>query len=81
MTSSQPPARPPSKNAGQMSEARKAAISNELSSLDLGMLASLNSKGASTDRVLRDGNVNMQLMNDAAASNNGAGKGKNGRRK
>ncbi|MBK6512781.1 MAG: AgmX/PglI C-terminal domain-containing protein [Polyangiaceae bacterium] len=63
---------------GAMSEARKTAISNELASLDLGMLSALNSRGVSTDNVLRDGNVSMQLMNDAAASNYGAGKGKIG---
>lgn len=63
---------------GQMNEARKAAISNELASLDLGMLSALNSRGVSTDNVLRDGNVSMQLMNEAAASNYGAGKGKIG---
>jgi len=68
----------PTKAPGQMSEARKTAISNELSSLDLGMLSALNSRGVSTDNVLRDGNVNMQLMNEAAASNYGAGKGKIG---
>lgn len=63
---------------GQMSEARKTAISNELSSLDMGMLSSLNSRGVSTDNVLRDGNVNMDLMNNMAASNAGAGRGKIG---
>lgn len=65
-------------NVGNAAEIRKANITNQLETMELGMLAALNSRGESTDRVLRDSSLKMELLGDSAASNAGVGKGKPG---
>jgi hypothetical protein len=65
------------KSGGQqskVSDTRAAQISSELSSLDVAMLATLNSNGASTDRVLTNSEMATSLLDDAAASNAAAGR-------
>ena len=62
----------------KMSDARAAAISNELSQLDVAMLATLNASGASTDRVLSNSEMAASLLDDAAASNAAAGRTSSG---
>jgi hypothetical protein len=61
--------------AGGISEARAQQISNELASLDVAMLATLNSQGASTDRVLSGSDVPFDQLNKAAADGASAGRG------
>ncbi len=65
----------PAKNAGSISDARASQISNDLAALDIQMFGALNSQGVSTDRVLNSGDVPLSLLNDAANSSAGAGKG------
>lgn len=58
---------------GNVSDAKAAAISNELNQLNVEMLAALNASGSSTDRVLQGGDVPTGLLDNAAASNQGVG--------
>lgn len=58
---------------GSVNDAKAAAISNELNSLNVEMLAALNASGSSTDRVLSGGDVPTGLLDNAAASNQGIG--------
>lgn len=60
---------------GNISDAKAAQISNELAALDVAMLGALNNQGASTDRVLSNGDVPFDLLNKAAADGAAAGKG------
>ena len=60
---------------GSISEARAQQISNELASMDVAMLATINSQGASTDRVLTQGEVPFDQLNKAAADGSSAGRG------
>jgi hypothetical protein len=60
---------------GRVSDARASQISNELSQLDVAMIGALNSGGQSTDRVLGSSDVPLGLLDQAAASGAGAGKG------
>jgi hypothetical protein len=60
---------------GSLSDARAAAISNELNQLDMAMLGALNSKGGSTSAVLSGGDVPTGLLDGAAASGSGVGHG------
>ncbi len=62
----------------KMSDASKAALSNEMNQLDVAMLATLNASGSSTDRVLTDSNMATSLLDDAASSNAAAGRSSNG---
>jgi hypothetical protein len=63
----------PGKSGGNVSDARAAAISNELAQLDVAMLGALNSNGNATSAVLSGSDVPTSLLNDAAASGAGAG--------
>jgi len=58
----------------KVNDTRAAQISNELNQLDVAMLATLNSNGASTDRVLTNSEMATSLLDDAAASNAAAGR-------
>jgi hypothetical protein len=61
---------------GSISDARAAAISNELNQLDMAMLGALSGRGSSTDNVLNaGGDLPLNLLNGAAASGSGAGRG------
>jgi hypothetical protein len=60
---------------GSVSDARAAAISNELNQLDMQMLGALNSTGGSTNSVLSSGDVPTGLLDGAAASGSGVGRG------
>jgi hypothetical protein len=71
-------AKAPSGSSGaKMSDAKAAQIANELASLDVAMLSTLNSNGASTDRVLSGSEMPLNLLDEAAASNAAAGRGGN----
>ncbi len=61
----------------KVSDSKAAQISNELASLDVAMLSTLNSNGASTDRVLSGSEMPLNLLDEAAASNAAAGRGGN----
>jgi hypothetical protein len=63
------------KGAGSVSDARAAAITNELAQLDMQMLGALNSSGNATSSVLSSGDVPLGLLENAAASGSGVGKG------
>ncbi|MGK4002962.1 AgmX/PglI C-terminal domain-containing protein [Sorangium sp. So ce1036] len=65
----------PGKGSGGMSDARASAIANELAQLDVQMLAALNSSGNATSSVLSSGDVPTGLLENAAASGAGVGKG------
>jgi hypothetical protein len=61
---------------GKVSDARAAAIANELAQLDMQMLGALNSSGSATQGVLdRGDNAVLGLLDNAAASGAGAGLG------
>jgi hypothetical protein len=60
---------------GGLTDARASAISNELASLDVQMLGALNSSGNSTASVLSSGDVPTGLLNGAANSSAGVGRG------
>jgi hypothetical protein len=60
---------------GRISDSRASQISNELAQLDVAMIGALNSGGQSTDRVLGSSDVPLGLLDQAAASGAGAGKG------
>jgi hypothetical protein len=61
--------------AGKIGDAKAAAISNELAQLDVQMLGALNSSGSATQGVLSNGEVPTGLLDNAAASGAGAGRG------
>lgn len=61
--------------AGRTSDTKAAAISNELAQLDVQMLGALNSSGSATQGVLNSGEVPTGLLDNAAASGAGAGRG------
>lgn len=61
--------------SGRVSDSRASQISNELAQLDVAMIGALNSGGQSTDRVLGSSDVPLGLLDQAAASGAGAGKG------
>ena len=61
----------------KVNDQKAAQIANELNALDVAMLSTLNSNGASTDRVLSGSDMPLSLLDDAAASNAAAGKGGN----
>jgi hypothetical protein len=61
--------------AGKIGDAKAAAISNELAQLDVQMLGALNSSGSATQGVLNSGEVPTGLLDNAAASGAGAGRG------
>ncbi len=63
------------KAGGSVSDARAAAISNELASLDVAMVGALNSKGGATNSVLERGDAPTGLLDQAAASGAGVGAG------
>ncbi|AUX24855.1 hypothetical protein SOCEGT47_053950 [Sorangium cellulosum] len=65
----------PGKGSGGISDARASAIANELAQLDVQMLAALNSSGNATSSVLSSGDVPTGLLENAAASGAGVGKG------
>jgi hypothetical protein len=58
-----------------MSDARAAAISNELAALDVAMVGALNSKGGATNSVLDRGDTPTGLLDGAAAAGAGVGAG------
>src|SRR5581483_3619787 len=60
-------------SGGKISDARAAAMVNELNQLDMQMLGALNSKGSSTSAVLSGGDVPTGLLDNAAASGSGVG--------
>lgn len=60
---------------GTMSDARATAIANELAQLDMQMIGALNSGGSATQGVLGSGDVPMGLLDNAAASGSGVGRG------
>jgi hypothetical protein len=63
-------------SGGKVSDARAAAIANELAQLDVAMLGALNSSGDATSRVLGRGElVPTGLLDGAAAANAGVGNG------
>lgn len=66
---------PGSGKGGKLGDARAAAISNELSSLDVAMVGALNSKGGATNSVLDRGDVPTNLLDGAAAAGAGVGAG------
>ncbi|WP_437775644.1 AgmX/PglI C-terminal domain-containing protein [Sorangium sp. So ce1097] len=61
--------------SGGMSDARASALTNELAQLDMQMLGALNSSGNATASVLSSGDVPTGLLENAAASGSGVGKG------
>jgi hypothetical protein len=65
------------KAAGKSSigDARAAAISNELSQLDVAMVGALNAKGGATNSVLDRGDTPTGLLDGAAAAGAGVGAG------
>ncbi|WP_437671036.1 AgmX/PglI C-terminal domain-containing protein [Sorangium sp. So ce131] len=65
----------PGKGSGGMSDAKAAALTNELAQLDMQMLGALNSSGNATANVLSSGDVPLGLLENAAASGAGVGKG------
>jgi hypothetical protein len=60
---------------GSVSDARAAAISNELAALDVAMVGALNSKGGATNSVLDRGDTPTGLLDGAAQSGSGVGAG------
>lgn len=62
-------------SSGSISDARASAIANELAQLDMQMLGALNSSGNATASVLSSGDVPLGLLENAAASGSGVGKG------
>ncbi|KYF78617.1 hypothetical protein BE17_09355 [Sorangium cellulosum] len=58
-----------------MNDARASALTNELAQLDMQMLGALNSSGNATASVLSSGDVPTGLLENAAASGSGVGKG------
>jgi hypothetical protein len=56
-------------------DARAAAISSELSQLDVAMVGALNSKGGATNSVLDRGDTPTGLLDGAAANGAGVGSG------
>ena len=62
-------------SAGRVSDARATAVMNELQQLEVQMLASLNSSGNATAGVLNSGDVPLDLLDGAAASGAGVGRG------
>ncbi len=60
---------------GKMSDAQKAALSNELDQLSMSMLGALASNGPATQGVLRAGDVPTGALDQAAASDAGVGVG------
>ncbi|MCC6556862.1 MAG: AgmX/PglI C-terminal domain-containing protein [Polyangiaceae bacterium] len=65
----------PGGGKGNISDARASAIANELAQLDMQMLGALNSTGNATSSVLSSGDVPLGLLENAAASGSGVGKG------
>jgi hypothetical protein len=65
----------PAGGKGSVSDARASAIANELAQLDMQMLGALNSSGNATSSVLSSGDVPLGLLEGAAASGSGVGKG------
>jgi len=65
----------PGPGAGKVSDARAAQIVNELAALEMQMLGALNSSGDATARVLSSGDVPLGLLEGAAASGSGIGRG------
>lgn len=60
---------------GNISDARAAAIANELAQLDVAMVGALNSKGGATASVLDRGDTPTGLLDAAAAAGAGVGAG------
>ncbi|AKT43214.1 AgmX/PglI C-terminal domain-containing protein [Chondromyces crocatus] len=60
---------------GKVSDARAAAIVNELQQLEMQMLGALSSTGNATANVLTSGDVSLELLEGAASSNSGVGRG------
>lgn len=67
----------PSKAAsgGKVSDARAAQIVNELAQLEMQMLGALNSNNSATASVLSSGEVDLSLLEGAAGSSSGVGRG------
>jgi hypothetical protein len=63
------------KGAGNVSDARAAAIQNELAQLEMQMLGALNASGNATADVLNSGDVPLGLLENAAGSSAGIGRG------
>jgi hypothetical protein len=63
------------KGGGSLSDAKAAAISSELSQLDVAMVGALNSKGGATNSVLDRGDTPTGLLDGAAAAGAGVGAG------
>lgn len=63
------------RSAAERSAAADSALSSELASLDIQMHGALGAPGASTDRVLRDGEVPFDRLNDAAEREGRVGAG------
>jgi hypothetical protein len=61
--------------AGKVGDARAAQISSDLDKLELAMLGALNSSGSATAGVLSSGDVPTGLLDAAAASGAGVGRG------
>ncbi|EYF08940.1 Hypothetical protein CAP_0024 [Chondromyces apiculatus DSM 436] len=72
-----PKAAGPSKGAapGKVSDARATAIVNELQQLEMQMLGALNASGNATAGVLASGDVSLGLLDGAASSSSGVGRG------
>lgn len=60
---------------GKVSDARATQIVNELAQLEMQMLGALNSSGNATASVLTSGDVPLGLLEAAAASGSGTGRG------
>jgi hypothetical protein len=65
----------PGAGKGNVSDARAAAIASEMAQLDMQMLGALNSSGNATASVLSSGDVPLGLLENAAASGSGVGRG------
>lgn len=66
---------PGSGKSGNVSDARASAIANELAQLDMQMLGALSSSSNATSSVLSSGDVPLGLLEGAAASESGVGRG------
>jgi hypothetical protein len=60
---------------GRMTDAAASALAGQMRQLDLAMLTAIGGSGNATDAVIGDSNVPAQLLDEAAASEAGVGRG------
>jgi hypothetical protein len=65
----------PQRGSGRMSDARASALEGELRKLELAMVTALGGSGGATDAVLSGGDLPADLLDAAAASAAGVGRG------